>query len=131
MNIGTYLREKRIEHGYTMKELGAKIGVSEATVSRWERGQISGMRRSRIEALARILEIDPVKLIGINTEDGLEHDYIADFHGQCMTIETARNDSALTKRISNNADALEVLDAYRVADESTQRAIRRILNLKG
>lgn len=130
MNIGKLLREKRLESGYTMKELGGKVGVSEATVSRWERGQIAGMRRSRIEALARILGIDPKTLIGINTEDGLPHDYIVDYMGKQITIETAADHSQTAKRFSDNADALEVLDAYRNADEKTQEIIRLILRLE-
>ena len=38
MNIKDIIKQKRLECGYTMKELAEKVGVSEATVSRWESG---------------------------------------------------------------------------------------------
>ena len=46
------LRDRRLELGLTMKQVADAVGVSEATVSRWESGEIANMRRSRIVKLA-------------------------------------------------------------------------------
>lgn len=40
-----------------MKELTNKVGVSEATIRRWESGEISNMRRDSIIKLSEVLEI--------------------------------------------------------------------------
>lgn len=50
-----YLSQRRRELGLTQKEVADAVGVSEATVSRWESGEIANMRRDRIVSLARIL----------------------------------------------------------------------------
>lgn len=59
MDIGGFLKFKRQERGLTQKEVADAVGVSEGTVSRWESGKIGNMRRDKIEALAKILDMDP------------------------------------------------------------------------
>lgn len=54
-----YLAERRKNLGLTQKEVAAAVGVSEATVSRWESGEIANMRRDRIAAYAKILKTTP------------------------------------------------------------------------
>lgn len=59
-----YLKDRRIELGLTQYEIAQHVGVSEATVSRWESGDIANMKQSRIAALAEILRIDPAAIVG-------------------------------------------------------------------
>ena len=42
-----------------MKQVAEAVGVSEATVSRWESGQIANMRRDRISTYAKVLQVRP------------------------------------------------------------------------
>ena len=67
------LKARRLELGLTMLEVAKAIGVSEATVSRYESGNIKNMRRDRIENYAKILKVNPALLIGADeqTEDEL------------------------------------------------------------
>ncbi len=62
MEIKDIIRNKRIERGYTMKELANLVGVSEATVSRWESGHLSTMKHTKIAILANALGISPAEL---------------------------------------------------------------------
>lgn len=62
MEIKDIIRNKRLERGYTMKQLGDKVGVSEATISRWESGHLSTMKHTKIALLAEALGISPVLL---------------------------------------------------------------------
>lgn len=54
--MSNYLSERRKQLGLTQKEVADAVGVAEATVSRWESGEIANMRRDRISALAKILK---------------------------------------------------------------------------
>lgn len=54
----------------TLKEVADHVGVSEATVSRWESGNIANMRRDRIASLAQILKVSPIDIMGIAENDG-------------------------------------------------------------
>ncbi len=57
--MSNYLAERRKQLGYTQKEIASMVNVSEATVSRWESGEIANMRRDRINVYAKALKVDP------------------------------------------------------------------------
>ncbi len=61
---GDKLKEARIEKGLTLQQLGKLIGVSHATLSKYESGDIENIPPNRIEDLARVLEISPSYLMG-------------------------------------------------------------------
>ena len=63
MTIGGFLSSRRQELGLTLEEVGAFVGVSKATVSRWESGDIHKMKRDKIDALSDVLHFDPVILL--------------------------------------------------------------------
>lgn len=56
------IKSIRISRNLTLKEVAEYVGVAEATVSRWESGNIKNMRRDRILKLAKILNISPASL---------------------------------------------------------------------
>lgn len=58
------IKNRRKQLGITLEEIGDYVGVSKTTVQRWESGNISNMRRDRIQKLAQILKLDPQQLIG-------------------------------------------------------------------
>lgn len=63
MKTSDLIRMRRLELDMTMKELAVKVGVSEGTISRWESGDIENMKRDKIAALARALEVPPAVLM--------------------------------------------------------------------
>ena len=68
-DIGLFLSKRRAEVGLTMKEVADTVGVSEATVSRWEAGEIKNMRRDRIAKLAEALNVSPVEILGMEKQE--------------------------------------------------------------
>ncbi len=67
--IGARLREKRIERALTQKQVADYVGVTEATVSRWESGEIDNMRRDKIASLSAVLKVSPLLIMGIDEPD--------------------------------------------------------------
>ena len=63
MEIKDLIKSRRIDLGMTMKELGDAVGVSEATISRYESGQIANMKRATIVALSKVLGIPTSRFI--------------------------------------------------------------------
>lgn len=59
MTIGEIIFTKRKALDLTLEDVGQAVGVSKATVSRWESGDIRHMRRDKIEALSNLLGLDP------------------------------------------------------------------------
>lgn len=64
-DVGNIISTQRKRLGLTMKEIAEAVGVAEATVSRWESGDINNMRRDKIAKLAAVLNLSPIKILGI------------------------------------------------------------------
>ena len=61
---GDRIHNLRIEKGLTLETLGKRIGVSKATIKRYENGIIANIPSDKIEALAEALETTPEFLMG-------------------------------------------------------------------
>lgn len=66
-DMKSFLKDRRKELGLTMKDVAEFVGVSEATISRWESGDIENMKRNRIAKLSKALQISPAVLMGWDT----------------------------------------------------------------
>ena len=67
------LKQRRIELNLTMAEVADKVGVSEATISRWESGDIANMRRDKIVLLAKALHVSPSFIMGSEDNNGSDN----------------------------------------------------------
>lgn len=68
MDFKDLIYNRRTELNLTMEELGKKVGVSRATVQRWESGEIKNVRRDKIAKLADALQSTPSYLMGWDEE---------------------------------------------------------------
>lgn len=64
MEFKDLVKKRRNEIGITLEEVGKIVGVSKATVQRWESGEIKNIRRDKIEKLAKALQTTPAYLMG-------------------------------------------------------------------
>ena len=71
MSISAVLSSRRHELGLTLKEVALAVGVSEATVQRWESGNIKNLRQDKIAKLAEALKISPSTLMGWDIPDSI------------------------------------------------------------
>lgn len=85
----------RKKKGYTLKDLSARVGVSEATVQRWESGAIPNIRYHHIIKLADALEIHPAVLMGWSTE---EKEPVSEEGVKKGTIQIAGRDGSFVER---------------------------------
>lgn len=74
IGMNNYLTDRRKELGLTMKEVACAVGVSEATVSRWESGAIANMRRDKIAKYAAILKVTPTFIMTGISENNSDYD---------------------------------------------------------
>lgn len=64
ISVKDILKDRRLELELTLEDVAKRVGVSPATISRWESGDIANMRRDRIAALAEALQISPAVIMG-------------------------------------------------------------------
>lgn len=67
-NLSTVLKQRRKEMGMTLAQIADIMGVAEATVQRWESGNIKTIRHDKIAKLAELLKVSPAVLMGWDTE---------------------------------------------------------------
>ena len=100
-SIGKKLYARRKELSLTQKQIADYVGVTEATVSRWESGEIDNMRRDKIANLARVLKVSPLLIMG-------------------LTEEETPTDS---KKIIRDTDEIKLLDGYRELNDDDKNFI--------
>ncbi len=69
MTFGERVRARRESLGYTLAQVAEKIGVSEATMQRYESGVIKNPTQPKIAALARALNVDVNFLMAWEQDD--------------------------------------------------------------
>lgn len=81
MKIGDLIYERRKYLKLSQERLAKKCGVTGATISRWESGDIGEMKIDKINLLAKALHISPLVLL--NENDSLtndEHDVLFEYN---------------------------------------------------
>lgn len=99
MTIGEIIYTKRKEMNLTLEDIGKAVGVSKATVSRWESGDIRHMRRDKIAALSNLLGLNPALFI-------MTSEIITETERRLLDAFRAADDRA-------RSDALATLESHR------------------
>lgn len=73
--VGNRLYNARINSGYTLEFVGSKIGVHKSTISRWEKGETEKIKLPIIESLAKIYNVNPSWLAGINDNPTIQKSF--------------------------------------------------------
>lgn len=67
--VSIYINKRRIELGYSLQRVGNAMGVYRSTVLRWEQGNVNGLRKRDLDALAKVLCVpDASYFFGSNKE---------------------------------------------------------------
>ena len=74
MKMNEIIRTRRLAQNLTLKDVAEACRVSEATVSRWESGDIKTLRPKRIAALSKVLDIPSYVLEGWATYEADRED---------------------------------------------------------
>lgn len=144
MNKGTKIKERRKYLRLTLKEVAAAVGVAEATVQRWESGNIESIRADRITKLSNVLQLPIEEVTGwfSKEEEWKKLDSEANLEQICSEVELAKcieevygTDAlhAFSKFLELNkkerSKITELLFSYSTLDEIDRAEVRG--NIKG
>lgn len=62
------IKNRRLELGLTLEEVGNMCGVGKSTVRKWENGMINDIGRSKIVLLANALKVSPMFILDNDVE---------------------------------------------------------------
>lgn len=63
MELQDVIRTRRAELGLTLEQIAQACGVGRSIVAKWERGEVTNLRRDNIKALADVLNVSPLVLL--------------------------------------------------------------------
>mgnify|MGYP001134699636 CR=1 FL=1 len=64
MDVGERIKNRRKQLGLSAEQIAAELGVSPATVYRYESNEIMNMRIDKLEPIAKALHTSPAYLMG-------------------------------------------------------------------
>lgn len=108
--IGERIKSVRLEKGLTLQELGAKVGLSHASLSKYESGNVPNIPISRISDIAKALDVDPGYLMGWNEEESPQEKLIK------KLIELTENKTINWEFINEPNEYFTNLDRYNSLD---------------
>lgn len=121
-DFNNLIKNRRIELGLTQLDIAKATGVTEATVSRWESGQISNMRRSKIAALSKVLQLSPSALMDMEPDPVPDTPITTESGPPENIVKLAgRDGSYMEKRVSDEQLALfqSMLDQMKPVDDES------------
>lgn len=81
-DVGARIKERRKELNISAALLAERIGLSKATIHRYENGDIRNIKMPVLESMAVILQVNPLWLIGKSTSKDGSGEYDI-----CMVID--------------------------------------------
>lgn len=129
---GERLKELRMEHGLTLRDVAQRLGVTDATVSRYESCAIQKISPKVLMGYSQLFHV-PINSLYENKET----EWVAAFSGGGMfdprvrgfieyLEEQAEKES---EAIELTDDELKVIKGYRSADERTRRLVDYALGI--
>lgn len=115
--MGDRIKMKREENGLTMAELGSILGVQASAVNKWEKGHVSNIKRSTIAQMAKLFDVNPVWLMGL---DGGE---IASYEPEIPTLKYV--DHFQLEDLTLTEEERNIIHKYRT-DHNFQKIIKAL-----
>ena len=104
---GKNILEARKNAGLTMEELGKMVGVSRATIKRYESGEIANIPDDKIEKIAKATKVSEAFLMGWDT--------------------LKKENAAFHARILKDAELQELIKDFLTLDKTDQELIKNMI----
>ena len=122
MEIKDILKNRRLERNMSLKDVADMVGVTISTISRWESGDISNMRRDRIVSYANALAISPSIIMGWEEPPSkTEKSYFKLTESELTLIKKYRQLDADGKRNIDRQIDFELFRMNKDADEPEEK----------
>ena len=108
--INKQINKYRTKFGYSMQELGDKLGVAAGTISYWEAGRTSP-RMEKVKKMADIFNVDPYILI----------------FGEEVAIDTSESDLLLLAKLNRQPEMKELVIAVLELNDNEIQKINNIV----
>ena len=113
--IGHRIEQVRLSKGLTLEEIATSIGTARSTIQRYEKGKINTLKLPVIQAIAKVLDVNPAWLIG-------KSEHLTPFYASALD---ASNSNGMHLSIAEK----QIITSYRRASPAIQQAVLKLLDL--
>lgn len=123
------LKERRLALNLTLLDVAERLGVREATVQRYESGEIKNIKHDTIGKLAAILECSPSYLMGWQEEDC--DTFINIDHAPLLLDKFLKEKGNLYKLLTLyfSSDEIQILYDYKELSKQGKEYIRQTMEM--
>ena len=87
MTIGDRIKSARMSKDFTLEYVGDRIGVTRATIQKYENGLIANIPSDKISALAIVLGVSPAYIMGWEEKEKAAPDQLQLTEGEKALLE--------------------------------------------
>ena len=116
MEFKDIVKQLRLERGRSQQEVADRLGVNKQTISQYERG----IRKSLFDTAEQLADIFHVDL-----------NYLMGFTDKIQKPAGDETDPATNKFLGVSLEEIDLVEAWRHADDPTKRIVAYALGLKG
>ena len=112
MTTGEKIKALRVSKGMTQAELAEKLGVKVPAIHKYEAGIVVNLKRSTIEKLSIIFDVDPLYLLGLEDQQPDSSEKLT-WNGELSDIKRVfieRLDQMTDEEVKKVIELLDVLD---------------------
>lgn len=129
-SIQERIKERRLHLNLTLLDVAERLGVREATVQRYESGEIKNIKHETIGKLAAILECSPSYLMGWQDE---VHDVFININEAPLLIDRFLKESdenlETILKLCCSPDEIQILFDYRGLSKQGKEYIRQTMGM--
>ena len=84
MTLAQRMKQLRLERGLTQEQVGQIIGVAKSTIMKYEKGELTNLKRTSVQKLSEFFGVTPQYLLALTddkepTLDAMEEDLVNRF----------------------------------------------------
>lgn len=118
-SLGEFLKERRLQLGLTLEEVGDYVGVGKSVVSKWERGAIKTVRHDKVPKIARILQVTPEAIFNYAIIDTLQNSF------EESRTENDKRIRDISYKLTSEPEYLDLVEAcLRIKNTEIERALQ-------
>jgi transcriptional regulator with XRE-family HTH domain len=109
MTLAERMKQLRVTRGLTQEQVGKVIGVSKATIMKYEKGEIKNLKRTSVQKLSEFFGVTPQYLLALTDEkeptlDAMEEDLVNRFRAltNAQKIIVYKSVDRLLKQVEEN-----------------------------
>lgn len=122
MSVGEKIKLRRKELGLSAEEVAEQLGVSPATIYRYESNYINNMGVDKLKPIAKVLRVSEAYLMGWETSDTI---ILAE--DETSIINAYRNADSLTRDMVKRCLGISTIDD---TDETVNKIVRKVSRKK-